>query len=158
MFRELIRKKQQISERECYNLLKECKRGVLSVIGEDGYPYGMPMNHWYEETDGKVYFHCGKVGHRLDALRKEDKVSYCVYDEGYRREGEWALNIKSVVIFGRMRVIQDREKILDICEKLSYKFTEDAAYIQKELEQSAKNTLLLELTVEHICGKSVNEA
>ena len=79
MFRQLTRIKQQLSLDECIHLLKSEKRGVLSVLGEDGYPYGMPMNHWYNEEDGKIYFHCGKTGHRLDALKKENKVSFCVY-------------------------------------------------------------------------------
>ena len=68
MFRELTRKKQQLSIEECIHILKTEKRGVLSVNGDDGYPYGMPMNYWYDEVDGKIYFHCGKVGHRLDSL------------------------------------------------------------------------------------------
>ena len=88
MFREMIRKNKQISIEECIELLKKEKRGVLSVLGDDDYPYGMPMNHFYNEEDGKIYFHCGKKGHRLDALKKHDKVSFCVYDEGYRNDGE----------------------------------------------------------------------
>ena len=72
MFRELLRKNKQLSQEECVELLKNETRGVLSVIGDEGYPYGMPMNHWYNEDDGAIYFHCGNVGHRLDALRKYD--------------------------------------------------------------------------------------
>ena len=94
MFRELARKKQQLSDAECIGILKKEKRGVLSVLGDEGYPYGMPMNHYYNEADGRIYFHCGKRGHRTDSLRNCDKVSFCVYDEGYRKAGEWALNIK----------------------------------------------------------------
>ena len=81
MFRELLRKNNEISITECIRILKTEKRGVLSVNGDKGYPYGMPMNHWYNEEDGKIYFHCGKAGHRLDALQKDSKVSFCVYDE-----------------------------------------------------------------------------
>mgnify|MGYP003304550953 CR=1 FL=1 len=108
--------------------------------------------------NGKIYFHCGNVGHRLEALRKENKVSFCVYDKGFRRENEWAWNVKSVIVFGRMDVLSDAKLIMDICEKLSYKFTDDTAYIEKELKESTKNTLLLRLTPEHISGKLVNEA
>lgn len=158
MFREMLRKKQALSKEECLHVLKTEKRGVLSVLGENGYPYGMPMNHFYHEGDGCLYFHCGKTGHRLDALKENDRVSFCVYDGGFRREGEWALNIQSVIVFGRMDVLSDPEWIRDICEKLSYKFTDDAAYIQKELAQFARHTLLLRLTPEHISGKLVNEA
>ncbi len=91
MFRKMRRFKQQISDSECIEILKNTKRGVLSIIGDDGYPYGLPMNHWYCEEDGKIYFHGAKEGHKIDAVKACDKVSYCVYDEGYRREGEWHL-------------------------------------------------------------------
>lgn len=158
MFREMIRKNKQISMEECIELLKKEKRGVLSVLGDDDYPYGMPMNHFYNEEDGKIYFHCGKKGHRLDALKKHDKVSFCVYDEGYRNDGEWALNIKSVIVFGRMKVVEDLEKVVDISIKLSHKFTRDDTYIKEEVEKYARQTLLLELTPEHICGKMVTES
>ena len=158
MFRELTRKNKQISKEECIRILKDEPRGVLSVLGDDDYPYGMPMNHFYNEEDGKIYFHCGKMGHRLDALKKHDKVSFCVYDEGYRQDGEWALNIKSVVVFGRMKVVNNLEKVVYISDNLSRKFTGDDAYIKEEIEKYASQTLLLELTPEHICGKLVTES
>lgn len=60
------------------------------MIGDGGYPYGIPLDHWYDETNGKLYFHCAKEGQKLDAIEKDDKVSYCVCDKGFRREGEWA--------------------------------------------------------------------
>ena len=134
MFRELVRKHKQLPMEACIEILKTENRGVLSVQGDDGYPYGMPMNHWYNEEDGCIYFHSGNVGYRLEALRRCDKVSFCTYDEGYRNPGEWPLNIKSVIVFGRIRVVDDPERIADITAKLSRKFTEDEAYIQKEIE------------------------
>lgn len=158
MFRELVRKKKQISMEECIQILTSEKRGVLSVMGDDDYPYGMPMNHFYNEEDGKVYFHCGKTGHRLDALKKHNKVSFCVYNEGYRKDGEWALNINSVIVFGRMKIVDDLDRVVYISEKLSRKFTEDETYIKEEIEKYSKQTILLELTPEHICGKSVTES
>jgi len=158
MFRELGRKKQQLSMEECVKLLKEENRGVLSVLGDGGYPYGTPMNHWYDEERGIVWFHCGKQGHRLDALKNCDKVSFCVYDHGYREEGDWALNVKSVVVFGRMEVVDDMDTIVGVTTKLSHKFTQDDAYIQREIRQAANRTLLLRLVPEHICGKRVKEA
>ena len=158
MFRELTRKNKQISKEECIRILKDEPRGVLSVLGDNDYPYGMPMNHFYNEEDGKIYFHCGKMGHRLEALKKHDKVSFCVYDEGYRQDGEWALNIKSVVVFGRMKVVNNLEKVVYISDNLSRKFTGDDAYIKEEIEKYASQTLLLELTPEHICGKLVTES
>lgn len=158
MFRELQRKKNALSMEECISLLKTETRGVLSVLGEGGYPYGTPMNHFYNEEDGKLYFHCGRSGHRLDALRVQEKVSFCTYDRGVRRPGEWALNVRSVVAFGRVEIIEDLERIAEITRRLSYKFTQDEEYIQKEIEQYADKTYLLAMTIEHIGGKKVNES
>ena len=158
MFRELQRKNKQISIEECIELLKKEIRGVLSVLGDGDYPYGMPMNHWYNEEDGKIYFHCGKSGHRLDALRKCNKVSFCTYDSGYREEGDWALHVKSVIVFGTIEIIDDMDTIADIARKLSYKFTQDEEYIRTEIEKYAKATLLLQLTPEHMCGKQITES
>lgn len=158
MFRELIRKNQQLSVDDCVRVLNMQTRGVLSVQGEDGYPYGMPMNHFYNADDGCIYFHCGKVGHRLDALRRCDKVSFCVYDQGTAEPGQWALKVKSVIVFGRMELVDDMEQIIDITARLSRKFTQDEAYIQKEIAQYASGTLLLRLKPEHMCGKLVTES
>lgn len=158
MFRELERKNKQISDDECIEILKNEKRGVLSVLGDNDYPYGMPMNHFYNEKDGCIYFHSGKMGHRLDAIKKHDKVSFCVYDEGYRKDGEWALNIKSVIVFGKIEVIDDIDTIVDITTSLSHKFTDDDEYIQNEIRLYADKAMLLKLNVEHMCGKLVSEA
>ena len=158
MFRELVRKKQQISNEECVELLKEELRGILSVQGDDGYPYGLPINHYYNEADGCLYFHSGMTGHKIDALRRDSKASFCVYDRGFRREGEWALNIKSVIVFGRIEIIEDKETIYDISRKLSHKFTRDEAYIEKEITHSGPRTLMFRLVPQHMTGKLVNES
>lgn len=155
-FRDLQRKNKEIPYDECITILKTEKRGVLSVIGDEGYPYGMPMNHLYAD-DGNLYFHCGRKGHRLDAIAECDKVSFCVCDEGREIEGKWALAFKSVIVFGRMEVIDDADTVCDISEELCHKFTDDEAYIKREIELFAHETLILKLTPEHICGKRVVE-
>lgn len=158
MFRELSRKNKEIPLLECTKILKNEKRGVLSVLGDGGYPYGMPMNHFYCEEDNKLYFHCGKAGHRLDALKNCNKVSFCVFDEGEKSDNDWALNFKSVIVFGRMEIIDDMQKIIDITTELSHKFTSDEDYIKREIEAFGEETLLLALTPEHICGKKIKES
>ena len=158
MFREMRRFKQQISDEECIRILKEQPRGVLSMLGDGGYPYGIPLDHWYSEDDNKLYFHCAKTGHKLDAVASCDKVSYCVMDEGYRKDGEWALNIISVVIFGRMHIVEDEDKKREICTNLVRKFTDDEEYLQKELTNAFPRVCCLELTIEHMTGKLVNES
>ena len=158
MFREMLRKKQQLSDEECIEILKQEPRGVLSVIGDDDYPYGMPLNHFYCESDGKLYFHSGKKGHKIDAMTRRDKASFCVYDQGFRREGEWALNIRSVIVFGRIEIITDTEKIYEISRMLSHKFTQDENYIEEEIRKSGPRTYMFALVPEHMTGKLVNES
>ena len=158
MFREMLRKKQQLTQEACIEILKKEPRGVLSVLGDDGYPYGMPMNHYYCEEDGNIYFHSGKNGHRVDALKHCDKASFCVYDGGFRREGEWAMNISSVIVFGRIELIEDQEKIYKIARLLSYKFTNDEEYIEREIQKSGPGTMMFALVPEHMTGKLVKES
>ena len=157
MFREVVRKKQALDREECIRILKEEKRGVLAVLGDGAYPYALPIDHYYCEEDGHIYFHSGKTGHKIDALRGHDKASYCVYGSGEREEGEWWLCFRSVIVFGRIREVEDPEKIIDISRKLSLKFTDDLEYIEKEVRQSGPRTALLELVPEHMTGKRVTE-
>ena len=158
MFREMVRKNKQLPAEECIEILKNEPRGVLSVLGDDGYPYGLPINYWYNEEDGKIYFHSGKGGYKIDAIQRCDKVSFCVYDKGFRNEGEWALNIRSVIVFGRARVMDNSEQALEVCRKLSLKYTQDREYIEEEIRKYADGLLCFEMTVEHMSGKIVNEA
>lgn len=154
----MLRAKQALSEEECIELLKKQPRGVLSVLGDGDYPYGMPINHFYCEDDGKIYFHGGKRGHKIDAIRRHDKVSFCVHDEGFRKEGDWALNIKSVIVFGRVEVVEDHEWAMEVSRRLSRKFTRDETYIEHEIATSGPGTLVFALTPEHMTGKLVNES
>ncbi|MCI5472875.1 MAG: pyridoxamine 5'-phosphate oxidase family protein, partial [Spirochaetia bacterium] len=122
MFRQMRRLNQQISDAKCLEILKKEKRGVLSLLGDDGYPYGIPLNHFFSEEDNKIYFHCAKEGHKIDAIKNYEKASFCVYDSGYRKDGEWALNINSVIIFGKIRLVTDLEITRKICINLVQKF------------------------------------
>ncbi len=150
--------KQQISDEECIKVLKEQPRGVLSMIGDDGYPYGIPIDFWYCEDDGKIYFHGAKEGHKIDAVSKCDKVSFCVMDQGFRKDGEWALNITSVIIFGRISVVTDEKKRIEIGTNLCRKFSDDEEYMRHEVENALPRALCLGLTPEHMTGKLVNES
>lgn len=158
MFRKMARARQALPQEECVAILKHELRGILSVLGDDGYPYGLPINHFYCEEDGHIYFHSGRAGHKIDAMTACDKASFCVCDQGVRREGEWALNIRSVIVFGRLRIVEDHEKAIAISRALSYKFTRDEAYIEREIARSGPGVLCFELIPEHMTGKLVNES
>ena len=158
MFRPSNRIKQALSGDECVELLLSQRRGVLSVLGDDGYPYGIPMNHYYCPEDGKLYFHSGKRGHKIDALRRCSKASFCVLDRGTPAPDSWALNFRSVVVFGQAEFITDRETIYEMTRRLSLCFTDDEAYIAAEIARAGPGTAMFVLTPEHITGKRVNES
>lgn len=159
MFRKMRRFKQQLTDEACIQILKHEKRGVLSVLGDDGYPYGVPLDHYYNEENGRLYFHCAVADHKLDAIRACDKVSYCVTGEGHHEDGvSWSLTFRSVIVFGRMKVLDDHETALHLARLLGEKFTQDKAYLDNEIQHAGPRMLMLELTPEHITGKRINES
>ena len=158
VFRELVRKNKEISKAECVELLISETRGTLAVNGDGGYPYTVPMSHFYNVEDGCIYFHCGRNGHKLDAVKRSDKVSLCVCEQGDRADGDWAYTVRSVIVFGRIQILDDIGEVEKITRKLCYKFTQDEEYINAEIQRYAKATLLLKLIPEHICGKRIKES
>ena len=157
MFRKLTRIKQELSLSDCKEVLRSALRGVLAVNGDDGYPYALPLNHYYDEESNSLYFHSGKTGYKIDCIDRSDKACFTVTDAGKRREGEWWLTFKSVVAFGRIERIEDATEIERISRALSHKFTRDEAYIDREIEKYAPATLLLALRIKDMQGKFVRE-
>lgn len=157
MFRPMRRFKQQLTQEECVEILSTEVRGVLSVLGDDDYPYGIPIDFYYNQQENKIYFHGAKEGHKIDSIKKYNKVSFCVYDKGYKKEDHWALYFKSVIVFGKIKIVEDFNKAVEICRNLSLKFTKDTSEIDIMIEKYAKNVMCLELTCEHITGKRVTE-
>ena len=157
MFREVARKKQALSEAECVEILKTAPRGVLSVLGEDGYPYGTPINHWYDAETGRLYFHGGAKGHKLDAMRASDKVSFVCTDGGRPSDEGWWLVFRSVVVFGRVTFVTDAAETLRIAREITKKFIDDDEYFERELQEAGGRTLVFYLTPEHMTGKRVSE-
>ncbi len=156
MFRDLTRKKQQLTRSECKEILKQEVRGVLAVNGDDGYPYALPINFYFDEESNRIYFHSGKHGHKLDAIAQSDKASFCVYDKGYHKDGHWSLNIRSVIIFGRIHRVDEWSD--ELMMRFCLRFTNDTDYIDREIEKFGSNTAVLCLEIEHMTGKLVNEA
>ncbi len=156
MFREMRRKNQELTELECFEVLKNAPRGVLAIHGEDGYPYAIPMNHFYHND--KLYFHCAKMGHKIDALSMNDKVSFCVMDEGYRKENEWSLNIKSVVIFGTIRMMDLDANAMEMLRNLGIKHYPSTESVDEVMQQASARVQMLELSIDYMSGKLVNES
>ncbi len=157
VFPSLKRIKQALTNDECSALLKKEKRGVLSLIGTNGYPYAFPINHYFDETKNTLFFHCGKIGYKLDCIERDPKACFTVTEHGERKDGEWWLTARSAIAFGKIEILTDPMKISDISRKLSEKFTDDKAYVEEEIEKYLSQTILLSMKIEHLSGKRVKE-
>lgn len=157
MFQTMRRFKQAVSEDECRKILSEEKRGTFSVIGNDGYPYTIPINFYYDDKDNRIYFHGAKEGHKVSAIRMCDKVCFTTWNTGFKKEGCWEWNVTSVVIFGRTKLIQDRTMTEDKVRKLAQKYYSTEEEVEKELVQGIDRVQLFAIDIEHITGKLVNE-
>ena len=154
MFRKMRRFKQQLTGEECAEILRRERRGVLALLGDGGYPYALPLDFVYE--GGKIYFHCAAEGHKIDAIRRCDKASFCVTERGDAVPGEWWLTVRSVIAFGRVRILDDRKEVLSRVRALGMKYA-PPEYVEKEIQKDGKRVQCLEFTVEHMTGKRVNE-
>ena len=158
MFRPMRRIKQQLSDAEALEILAKAKRGVLSVVGDDGWPYGIWLNPHYRREDGRIYFHGAKEGHKIDALRRDARVSFTVIDDGVQDEGSWAYTFRSVVVFGRIEFVEDQAFALELCRELARRFNPSEEEIEKEIRIAGARVQVLCLIPEHITGKRVHEA
>lgn len=155
MFRGMRRKKQQISEEECVALLELEKRGVLSVVGDDGYPYGVPVDFIYEE--GTIYIHGAKQGHKIDAIRACDKVCFTTWNSGCKKAGNWYWTLQSVIAFGRAELVEDRMITEEMTRKLGLKYYPSAEAVDEEMARDISRVQLIAVHIEHLSGKLVNE-
>lgn len=157
MFRPLRRSKRAISEEETKKLLKNEKRGVLAVNGDDGYPFAIPVNYYYDMDNEKIYIHGAKKGHKVDALKKNDKVCFTVYGNEIKKEGDWAPYLQSAVVFGRCHLIEGNKITEERVRELAMKYYPSEAEIEAEIAKDIKAVQLYEITIEHISGKQIHE-
>ena len=150
MFRKMRRVGQELPEEECIDILTNEPRGVLALLGDDDYPYAVPMSHVY--VDGKIYFHGAQKGHKIDAVKRHPKVSYCVMDEGVKAEGSWWYTFRSVIVFGKIRTLADRDEKIDKLTHLGDKFFPTHEETVDEINRLLDRTEVFEITVEHMSG------
>lgn len=152
-FREILRKKQLLSYEENIKILEKCTAGVLGVNGDDGYPYTVPMSYVLKED--KIYFHCAKIGHKIDAIKKDDKVTFCVIGQDNIVQETFSTDYISVIVFGRAKIITDdlerRYALESLIEKYSPDYIEEG---QKEIEKDWNQVCLVEIKIEHMTGKT----
>ncbi len=156
MFREIRRKKQLLSEEESIKILKLCTSGVLGVIGDDDYPYTVPVS--YAFNDDKLFIHSAKQGHKIDSIKRNDKVTFCVIEKDEVIQETFTTHFRSVSIFGRARILTDDSDRRYALENLVKKYSPD--YIkegQQEIEREWERVYLIEVKIEHMTGKAAIE-
>jgi uncharacterized protein len=156
MFRGMRRKNQLLSEAETIDILCSCTSGVLAVAGDDDYPYAVPLSYAYQ--DGKLYFHCAAEGHKIDSIKRNNKVSFCVIKADDVIQSTFTTHYKSVIAFGRARILEDENEKRFGLERLVEKYSPDFIPEGKvEIEHDLKIVCVLEIAIEHITGKAAIE-
>ena len=157
MFRQMRRKNQILSQEESIAILQNGTTGTLAVLGDDDYPYAVPINYFYE--DNKIYFHGAKAGHKIDAIKKHNKVSFCVVAQDDIITEKFTTYFKSVIAFGTARIIEDDAEKRNAIEKLTVKFTPDQTEQKRSeaLEKEFPALGMVEMTIEHMTGKQALE-
>ena len=155
MFRKMRRAKQELSEEECIDILINQPRGVLALLGDYDYPYALPMSHAY--VDGKIYFHGAKTGHKNDAVKNHEKVSYCVMDEGVLNDDGWSYTFRSVIVFGKITTLADKDEKIDRLTYLGDKFFPTHEETVKEINRLIDKTEVFEISIDYMSGKIVEE-
>ena len=156
MFRKMRRYTQQLPDNEAVEILEKGSAGTLAVLGDEGYPYAVPISYVY--ADGKLYFHCAKEGHKIDAIRNCDKASFCVIAEDNVVAEEFTTYFKSVIAFGRVRIVEDAGEMRRFIEILSDKYCPvDVSLRDKEIDGAMSRLGMLEFTIEHLTGKEAKE-
>ena len=157
MFREMRRKKQILSSEGVVQVLNRATSGVLAVSGDDDYPYAVPLSYVYH--DNRLLFHCAKAGHKLDAIARNEKVSFCIIDQDQVVQSEYTSYFRSVIVFGKARILQSDAEKRKALEILPAKYSPDQPKSRESqvIEKEFNAVAIIELTIEHMSGKEAIE-
>ncbi len=152
MFRQMRRKKQELEQEENIKILQNGKTGIISVLGDEDYPYGVPINYIY--LDSKIYFHCAREGHKIDAIKKHNKVSFCVIDKDIVVPKVFGTDFKSTIAFGKAYIMEEN-KTMPIIQAFTKKYcpNETIENIQKEIDKDFSRLCIVKIEIEHLTGK-----
>lgn len=156
-FRKMRRKKNEIGIDAAKELLLHARRGVLAVNGDGGYPYAIPINFLYDEDANQIVFHGAKAGHKVDALKKSDKVCFTVYGNETVKDVTWAPYLESAVVFGRCHLVEDHEENIGYVRRFALKYYPSEELVEEELRITAKSVQAYVIDIEHMSGKRVQE-
>ena len=155
-FREMRRKRQQLSEEESIAVLQKATAGTLALLGDNDYPYAVPISYVYHE--GKLFFHSALAGHKVDAIRTCDKASFCVIEQDDVQSERYTTFYRSVIAFGRIRIIEDEQEKLQIARMLGNRYNPNHdETLQKEIESGLSRMLAIRFDIEHLTGKEAIE-
>ena len=157
MFRKMRRSKQQILLEECKGILASSKRAVLSMIGDEGYPYGIPVNYQYDLNENIIYIHGAKVGHKIDAIRQCDKVCFTTWNEGYQDLDDWAYHVTSVIVQGRAELMENGPVVESKLRELAMKYYPTQEEVDEEMKHGLDRVQMIAIHIENMTGKTVYE-
>lgn len=151
LFHEMRRRRQALPEAECCEILRRGTSGVLALAGDGGYPYAVPLSYCFD--GGRLLFHCARAGHKLDAIARCDKASFCVVDQDRVVPEKYTTIFRSVIVFGRIRVLGEEERRAAL-ELLAARYSpDDPAGREAEIESALPRVCMLELQIQHLTGK-----
>lgn len=151
-FRKMRRKRQLLPEADTIEIMKRNTAGTLAVLGDEGYPYSVPVSYVYH--DGKIIIHGAKSGHRVDAVRRCDKCSFSVIDKDQIVPEEFTTYFRSAIAFGRIRILEDTSEIREAIDILARKYTPgDEEGRKKEIDSSMPALCIMVMDIEHMTGK-----
>lgn len=157
MFRKMRRFKQELTEKECKKILNSVPTGVLGVTGDMGYPYTVPLNFVYYEN--AIYFHCAREGHKIDAIKSNDKVSFCVIAKDAVVAQKFATDYYSVIAFGSAKILSDSEEIVGALKLLNKKLAPDFPEEgDREIESAVNRVCVVKIKIDHVTGKAAIES
>jgi hypothetical protein len=155
-FRDMRRKRQLLSEEDSIDILTKATAGTLALLGDNDYPYAVPISYVYQER--KLYFHSALAGHKVDAIRKCDKASFCVIDKDEVHPEKYTTFFRSVIAFGRIHIIEDEQEKQETARMLGNRYNpNNDESLQKEIESGISRMLMIRLDIEHLTGKEAIE-
>ena len=158
MFKPIRMKINEIDRNAAEALLQSNRRGIIAMNGDNGYPYAIPINYFYDCVGQKIYFHGAKAVHKVDALKTSDKVCFTIYGNERIDESEsWAPYVQSVVVFGRCRLLAAGSESIDRLKEFAMKYYPDESLANEQIARNGRATQMFEITIEHMSGKQVQE-
>lgn len=157
VFREMRRKNQCLSPSEAEEILQKNTAGTLSVMGDDGYPYGVPVSYYYR--DNTIYFHSALQGHKIDAIKKDPRVSFCVIDQDHIVAEKLTTYFRSVIAFGKAKIMENCPEREDALLAFSLKYAPNLpkSRIKEEMEKAGKAMCMVAIDIESMTGKEAIE-